>query len=58
MLFGDLLFYAIDAKVGGGGGSHPYSEERFQNLVKSNPVLSVLALELSKPAKKPKDTTP
>ena len=40
MLYGDLLFYAIDAKVGGGGGSHPYSKERFENLVRANPVLA------------------
>ncbi len=40
MLNGDLLYYAIDAKVGGGGYTHPYSEERFGNLVKANPVLA------------------
>ena len=40
MLNGDLLYYAIDAKVGGGGYTHPYSEERFNNLVKANPVLA------------------
>lgn len=40
MLNGDLLYYAIDAKVGGGGFSHPYSEERFSNLVRANPALA------------------
>ena len=40
MLHGELLYYAIDAKVGGGGGSHPYSKERFENLVRANPVLA------------------
>lgn len=45
MLMGDLLFYAVDAKVGGGGGTHPYSthpysDERYNNLVKANPVLA------------------
>ena len=40
MMHGDLLYYAIDAKVGGGGGSHPYSKERFENLVRANPVLA------------------
>ena len=40
MLNGDLLYYAIDAKVGGGGLTHPYSKERFHNLVKANPVLA------------------
>lgn len=40
MLHGKLLYYAIDAKVGGGGGTHPYSKERFDNLVRANPVLA------------------
>lgn len=40
MLSGQLLYYAIDAKVGGGGGTHPYSYERYDNIVKANPVLA------------------
>ena len=40
MLYGNLLYYAIDAKLGGGGRSHPYSKERFVNFVRANPVLA------------------
>ena len=40
MLSGDLLYYAIDAKFGRRGRTHPYSEERFDNLVRANPVLA------------------